>query len=66
MGREMWRDIGGDAHWAVEGRGRALAAGVVPLGAHTGAKATATKYVIYGVLHSCESMSTFPYAIPCY
>ena len=27
-----------DAHRAVEGRGRALAAGVAPLGVHTGRK----------------------------
>ena len=38
MGRERRRDIGGDAHRAVEGRGRALAAGVAPLGVHTGRK----------------------------
>ena len=45
MGRERRRDIGGDAHRAVEGRGRALAAGVAPgAGCAHGAKARVRKY----------------------
>ena len=51
------------------GRGRArevLGGGRRGPGCAHGANARVMKYVIYVISHSCESVSTFPYTIPCY
>ena len=48
------------------GQGRALDRGGAALWGRRLAKPRVTKYVIYVISHSCESMSTFPYTIPCY